>query len=204
MVYKFVYLLLITILPVLVSAQESNKEGLEQVKTKMATGDHVGAIEDLKKHIAVNQKNEEAYFLIASAYYMIGNNKESMLNFNKCIELNPKNFMAYKERGKLKAYMKDYYGSISDFTVARDINPDFSDAYFNRATSYTELKNYKKAIEDYSMVIKLNPKDADAYHRRGNVKYNSGDKEGGCVDWSKAGELGKFEVYESIKKFCNN
>jgi hypothetical protein len=30
-----------------------------------------------------------------------------------------------------------------------------------------------------------------------------GDKNGGCLDLSKAGELGIEKAYEIIKKFCN-
>jgi len=30
-----------------------------------------------------------------------------------------------------------------------------------------------------------------------------GQKDSGCLDLSKAGELGKFEGYEAIKKYCN-
>jgi len=29
-----------------------------------------------------------------------------------------------------------------------------------------------------------------------------GDKEGGCADWSKAGELGDMAAYDLIKKNC--
>ena len=35
-----------------------------------------------------------------------------------------------------------------------------------------------------------------------NAKYNLGDKEGACLDWSKAGELGVMKAYEMIKKYC--
>ena len=34
------------------------------------------------------------------------------------------------------------------------------------------------------------------------AKYNLGDKEGACLDWSKAVELGYKEAYEMIKKYC--
>jgi hypothetical protein len=30
-----------------------------------------------------------------------------------------------------------------------------------------------------------------------------GQKESGCLDLSKAGELGSEKAYESIKQFCN-
>jgi len=41
-----------------------------------------------------------------------------------------------------------------------------------------------------------------AYYARGIAKIKSGDKNGGCLDLSKAGELG-FDAYDTIKKYCN-
>ena len=29
-----------------------------------------------------------------------------------------------------------------------------------------------------------------------------GDKNGACLDWSKAGELGYIEAYDAIKEYC--
>jgi hypothetical protein len=49
----------------------------------------------------------------------------------------------------------------------------------------------------------LIPNYAGAYSGRGIAKIRSGQKDSGCLDLSKAGELGFAEAYESIKKLCN-
>jgi len=41
------------------------------------------------------------------------------------------------------------------------------------------------------------------YYHRGISRIKLGRKDSGCLDLSKAGELGYFEAYESIKEFCN-
>jgi hypothetical protein len=41
-----------------------------------------------------------------------------------------------------------------------------------------------------------------AYNNRAFAKFLLGQKESGCMDLSKAGELGHGEAYEAIKKFC--
>lgn len=38
---------------------------------------------------------------------------------------------------------------------------------------------------------------------RGKAKYNLRDIDGACLDWSKAGELGRSDAYDVIKKKCN-
>ena len=57
-------------------------------------------------------------------------------------------------------------------------------------------------IQDYNKAIELNPDFADAYYNRGIAKYDLGDKNGSCLDWSKAGELGDETAYDLIKEHC--
>lgn len=63
------------------------------------------------------------------------------------------------------------------------------------------LKDYRGAIADYDKAIEINPKYADAYYNRGYAKIDLGQREGGCWDFSKAGELGDTQAYDAIKKY---
>ncbi len=78
-----------------------------------------------------------------------------------------------------------------------------ADDYFNSGNAKNELQNYKGAIEDYNKAIELNPKLASAYLGRGLAKILLGQKDDGCLDLSKAGELGEASAYETIKELCN-
>jgi len=49
----------------------------------------------------------------------------------------------------------------------------------------------------------LDPKFAEAYTYRGLAKINLNYKDGGCLDFSKSGELGHEEAYDHIKEYCN-
>jgi hypothetical protein len=44
---------------------------------------------------------------------------------------------------------------------------------------------------------------AEAYLNRGSFKFTLKDKNGACLDWSKASELGDSDAYDLIKKYCN-
>ncbi len=76
-------------------------------------------------------------------------------------------------------------------------------AYFNRGNAKYELEDYRGAIADYSKAIEINPNDADAYGNRGIAMIKLGQKDSGCLDLSKAGELGYFDAYDVIKEYCN-
>ena len=58
-------------------------------------------------------------------------------------------------------------------------------------------------LSDFNSAIKLDPNNAMAFCNRGLAKIKLNDKNGGCLDLSKAGELGFQAAYESIKKYCN-
>ena len=51
--------------------------------------------------------------------------------------------------------------------------------------------------------IQINPKNVDAYFMRGVLRIEFGDMKNGCLDLSKAGELGDSKAYEVIKEKCN-
>lgn len=63
--------------------------------------------------------------------------------------------------------------------------------------------NYPGAEAELKKAIVLNPKDYQAFVQRGKVKFQAGEKKGACSDWSKAGELGDFKIYDNMKKKCN-
>ena len=66
-----------------------------------------------------------------------------------------------------------------------------------------QLEAYEDAINDCSKIIEINPKNLDAYFLRGVLRIEHGQLEAGCLDLSKAGELGDIKAYEVIRERCN-
>jgi tetratricopeptide (TPR) repeat protein len=146
----------------------------------------------------------------AAAYYMRGNIKEAfedhhgaMKDYNTSIDKNPKFSDAFFVRGNVKMKLQDYYGAIDDYTAAITLNENYIEAYFNRGRAKQFLQAYEDAINDCSKIIQINPKNVDAYYMRGILRINFGDMKNGCLDLSKAGELGDLKAYEAIKEKCN-
>ncbi len=144
------------------------------------------------------------------AYYLRGNIKDNfedrhgaMKDYNTSLEKNPKFADAFFARGNVKMKLQDYYGAIADYTSAITINENYIEAYFNRGKAKQFLLAYEDAINDCSKIIQINPRNVDAYYMRGILRINFGDLKNGCLDLSKAGELGDHKAYESIKEKCN-
>ncbi len=146
----------------------------------------------------------------ASAYYLRGNIKDNfddrhgaMKDYNSAIEKNPKFTDAYFARGNVKMKLQDYYGAIADFTSAITLNENHIEAYFNRGKAKQFLQAYEDAINDCTKIIQINPRNYDAYYLRGILRLDFGDFNNGCLDLSKAGELGDLKAYEVIREKCN-
>ena len=77
-----------------------------------------------------------------------------------------------------------------------------AEEYNDMGTSKGEKGDYKGALKDFNKAIELDPKLSDAYFNRGLAKIQLGQKDSGCLDLSKAGEMGYSQAYDTIKKFC--
>ncbi|MDE6374254.1 MAG: tetratricopeptide repeat protein [Alistipes sp.] len=93
-----------------------------------------------------------------------------------------------------------YDEAIADLNKAIKLCPDFAHAYYNRANLKALSGSLPEAFEDYTKAIGLNPWLAEAYYNRGIVQILMKDTRKGCLDLSKAGELGIEEAYEVLKR----
>jgi tetratricopeptide (TPR) repeat protein len=63
-------------------------------------------------------------------------------------------------------------------------------------------KKYTDAVIDYSQALSCDNDFAEAYFNRGLTLIFLQDREKGCLDMSRAGELGIEDAYEVIRRFC--
>ena len=97
----------------------------------------------------------------------------------------------------------DYSEAISDLNKAIKLHPGFAYAYYNRANLYALSGMLPEAADDYTKAIELNPHFAEAYYNRGLLQIYMKDTRKGCLDISKAGELGITEAYQVLKSYSN-
>lgn len=181
------------------TAKELTQKGRELLEKE----EYVEALFNLNKAIEIDPN-------YAAAYYLRGNIKDNfedrhgaMKDYNVAIEKNPKFVDAFFARGNVKMKLQDYYGAIDDYTMAITLNENYVEAYFNRGRAKQYLQAYQDAINDCTKIIQINPKNVDAYYMRGLLRIEFGDMKNGCLDLSKAGELGDLKAYELIKEKCN-
>ena len=181
------------------TAKDLTQKGMEHYEKR----EYMEALINLNKAIEIDPAYARAYYVRANIKDAFDDRHGAMKDYNLALEKNPKFADAFFARGNVKMKLQDYYGAIDDFSSAIAINENYIEAYYNRGKAKQFLQAYEDAINDCSKIIQINPKSVDAYYMRGLLRINYGDVKNGCLDLSKAGEMGDLKAYEAIKEKCN-
>lgn len=165
--------------------------------------EYVEALVNLNRAIEMDPNQSAAYYLRGNIKDNFEDRHGAMKDYNLAIEKNPKFADAFYARGNIKMALQDYYGAVDDYTAAITINENYVEAYFSRGKAKQFLQAYQDAINDCTKIIQINPKNASAYSMRGILRIEFGDLKNGCLDLSKAGEMGDLKAYDLIKEKCN-
>lgn len=81
--------------------------------------------------------------------------KEIVADFDKVIELSPRNPFAHFNKGVVLAETGDNTSALSSFAKAVELKPDFGEAYYNRGYIYMQLGQRQKGADDLSKAGEL-------------------------------------------------
>ena len=132
---------------------------------------------------------------------------DAISDFNKAIDTNPGNSVAYFSRGRAYYKQSKTDNAISDYNKAIEISPEYTAAYQSRGYAYYSLDDYTQAISDYDKALQINPEDAATYNMRGIAYYKQGNIENALSDYNKAIEIApefsaayqnRGDVYQTI------
>lgn len=149
-----------------------------------------------------NNPDETFYYINRGAL------QAEMIDFISSMESNVQ-ILTLDNTGSARARVKDngsnnydYTSAIHDMNKAAKLMPDFPFVYYNLGNLYCLSSDLPEAINQYTKALDLYPALGEAYFNRGLVLIYLKDKEKGCIDLSKAGELGVADAYSVIKKYC--
>lgn len=159
----------------------------------------------------VNAQNN--YYEKGMNHYNSKNYAAAISELTKVIETEEKgNVMsALYIRAQCKNKIEDYRGALLDynilFSIVKDRKKGESESlavvYLDRGRIKAILKNYVGAEQDFTKAIELKDGYAEALINRGIIRSRFLEKtEKGCLDFSRAGELGITKAYELIKEEC--
>ncbi len=154
--------------------------------------------------------DDSPYASYYKAFYLMarGALRAEMIEFIASFESNVTT-LTMDDKGNTRARVReqvtreyDYSEALQDMEAAAAILPSFPHLQFNLGNLYCLSSRFVQAIESYDKAIRLYPWMGSAYFNRGLVLIYLKDKEKGCIDLSRAGELGVEEAYGVIGKYC--
>lgn len=189
-------------------AEEYFAKGLQELQNKQFNS----ALNWFDKAVASAEdgSDKDKYAAYYKAFYLMNRGvlKAEMIDFIASLEGNVQT-LSMDTEGATRARVSDrvarnydYSEAIADIQAALTILPDIPYLYFNLGNLHCLSSQFVNAIEDYDMAIRLYPYMGEAYFNRGLVLIYLRDEEKGCIDLSRAGELGVADSYSVISKYC--
>ena len=93
--------------------------------------------------------------------------KKKIEYFTKCLELNPKNKVAWEDKGYALRKLGRYEEAIRCYDRALEIDPRDAVAWYNKGIALDNLRRYEEAIRCYDKALEINPKYANAWNNKG-------------------------------------
>jgi len=124
------------------------------------------------------------------AYDSLGNNKQAIADYNKAIELDPKDPTGWHGRGSANVNNNTNLDqAITDLSKAIELYTNdptnLAGALEDRGVAYTRQQKYDLGIADLTKAIELTPKEGVFYYDRGDAYRQKGQKTQAIADLEK-------------------
>ncbi|WP_236263991.1 tetratricopeptide repeat protein [Dysgonomonas sp. Marseille-P4677] len=141
----------------------------------------------------------KTYMHLSIIYYQTGDEMQTLNTCSKIIELDPKDGMAYYNRGSIYSNMGLYDKALTDLNQTIELLPDYASAYNNRGLVHEKMEHYDKALADFGEAIKLEGSPI-AYYNRGNTYYEIINYQEALNDYQTALEILDTNNDSDLKK----
>jgi len=117
-----------------------------------------------------NAQKAGAHYKIGVSYFNENKIQSAFVEFQKALELNPKDKEVMNALGLVYLKFEDLQKAQQSFIKAVTIDPDFSEAHNNLGVTYTKMGKWSEAVDSFKRALK-NP----IYQTPGNAYYNLGN-----------------------------
>ncbi len=107
--------------------------------------------------------NEGGLLLSKKQYY------EALQNYNKILEMNPKNEVALLGKGFALEYLERYEEALNAFNKALEINPEDETTLLRKESVLEHLERYEEALDTSNKALEINSKNEVALLEKGSA-----------------------------------
>ena len=167
------------------TAEERATQGYEY----LAKEQYNEALDSFQQALAIESTHTDSLYGSARAKFKLDRYEEAIQDFDRLINLIPKNATYYSERGVALHLAGDNRRALTDFDEGVMLEPLNPYRYASRAYIKDRMKDYQGAIDDYTKAIELDPEDAISYNNRGLVEEKLGYAQRAQQSFQRADEL---------------
>jgi tetratricopeptide (TPR) repeat protein len=158
------------------------------------------AEDDFTKAIELDNVLVSAYRNRGIVRYHLEKYRESFIDFQKAIYLNPEDPLIYYHTGNLMFAKKDYNEAIVYYNQCLALKSDLEEVLYKRAETYELLENFPLARYDYEVLIELNDKETGkCFYHIAKTYALENDGEHACYYLNQAKKNQYFKT-ENIQK----
>jgi tetratricopeptide (TPR) repeat protein len=132
------------------------------------------AIDLFNNAIAVDKSNPRAYSNLANALASEGKKTLALKNYDTAIKLDAGYVDAIKNRGLVRAELKQYKESLADFARVLELAPGYWRAHIYTANVLISMGRLDKALHAYDLGLAANPNSAALCNNLGAILCSMG------------------------------
>lgn len=130
----------------------------------------------------------KVYMQLATVYYQMGDEMQTLNVCNNIVDLDPKDGMAYYNRGSIYSNMGMYEKALQDLDKTVELLPEYASAYNNRGLVHEKMEHYDEALADFNEAIRIENSPI-AYYNRANTYFEQGEYDNALEDYHTVLEL---------------
>ncbi len=184
--FSAIFVLLTTAYPLF--AQTTAADWVALGMAKIRGRDYKAASDAFTSAIALDPKIAKAWEGRASVKSFLDDSTGAIADYDKAIELYPKNSITYILKTSVLIGLKDYDRAIATCNALIIALPDDNSGYGCRGHVKRQKGDLNGALADYSKQILIDP-DQFAYSNRADVRFEKKDYLGAIADLTKAIKL---------------
>jgi len=109
----------------------------------------------MDKVLSITPENNYARMLKGICHLKLKQLPEAWAAFGNVIKKEPKNMLAYYNRGQVLAFMERYKEALTDFNEAIRLQPDYAPAYNNRGNVKFLAGDKEGACDDWQRSMEM-------------------------------------------------